>query len=135
VARGIRLSHSPGAAAAYLRANLDLDVRDVLPSIRVPTLVMYRSGVQISPVQQAARYLADRIPGARLVELAGADLPPQWGDQEKLFSELERFLSDVLEGKAAQPALHAFWRRFSSRTSSMPPAAQPSLAIGLGATS
>jgi pimeloyl-ACP methyl ester carboxylesterase len=105
VARMARLSHSPGAAAAYLRANLDLDVRDILPSIRVPTLIMYRAGAVGDPFHapQHARYLAERIPGARLVELPGADLSPSWGDQEKLFSELERFLSDVLEGKAAQP--------------------------------
>jgi pimeloyl-ACP methyl ester carboxylesterase len=102
-ARMSRLSHSPGAAAAYLRASLDLDVRDVLPSIRVPSLVMYRAGVETTPTQQSARYLAERIPGARLVELPGADFPPMWGDQERLISELERFLDDVLEGKAAQP--------------------------------
>jgi class 3 adenylate cyclase len=102
-ARMSRLSHSPGAAAAYVRANLDLDVRDVLPSIRVPTLVMYRAGlVEPFPAPQQARYLAERIPGAQLVELPGADLPPMWGDQERLFSELERFLSDVFEGRAAQ---------------------------------
>ena len=75
-ARIARLSHSPGTAAAYVRANLDVDVRDVLPSIRVPTLVMYRVGVRNA--QPNARYLAERIPAARLVELPGSDIPPDW---------------------------------------------------------
>jgi class 3 adenylate cyclase len=99
-ARIARLSHSPSTAAAYLRANLDVDVRDVLPSIRVPTLVMYRSGVENA--QLSARYLAEHIPAARLVELPGSDLPPDWGDQKRLFVELERFLRDVLEGKVGK---------------------------------
>jgi class 3 adenylate cyclase len=65
---------------------------------------MYRAGVEtLQQTQQSARYLAERIPGAQLVELPGADFPPMWGDQERLFSELERFLDDVLVGKAAQP--------------------------------
>jgi len=102
--RVARLSHSPGAAIAYMRANLDVDVRDVLPLIRVPTLVMYRSDLKTVPVRPSARYLAEHIPGARLVELPGSDLPAPWGDQERLFSRLESFLRDVLEGKVGQPA-------------------------------
>src|SRR5262245_50126602 len=66
IARRARLSHSPAAVAAYMLPNLDLDVRDVLPSIRVPTLVMYRPAPQF-PREQAARYLAEHIPAARLV--------------------------------------------------------------------
>jgi class 3 adenylate cyclase len=102
-ARIARLSHSPGTAAAYMRANLDVDVRDVLPLIRAPTLVMYRAGVQNA--QLSARYLAERIPAARLVELPGSDLPPDWGDQEPLFAELQRFVGDVVEGKLGEPAV------------------------------
>jgi class 3 adenylate cyclase len=101
-ARLSRLSHSPGAAAAYLRPNLDLDVREVLPAIRVPTLVMYRVGAGYSPAQKNGRYLAEHIPTARLVELPGADLPPAWGDQERLFSELERFLRETEAGRAPE---------------------------------
>jgi class 3 adenylate cyclase len=100
-ARIARLSHSPGAAGEYLRANLDVDIREVLPSIRVPVLVMYRIGVRNAELN--ARYLADRIPRARLVELPGSDLPPDWGDQERFFGELERFLRDVAEGSAEAP--------------------------------
>jgi hypothetical protein len=100
-ARRARLSHSPAAVAAYLLPNLDLDVRDVLPSIRVPTLVMYRATPHI-PREQNARYLAEHIPSARLVELPGAEMPPAWGDQEALFTELERFLSESSEEGARE---------------------------------
>jgi hypothetical protein len=95
-----RMSHSPGTMAAYLRAVLEVDVRDVLPSIRVPTLVMYRD---VRHRQLSARYLADRIQTARLVELPGPDGPPDWGDQEPFFAALEGFLRDVVEGKLGEP--------------------------------
>jgi len=98
MARIARLSHSPGAASAYLQMSIDSDVRDVLPSIRVPTLVMCRTDAELIPALRSGRYLAEHIAGARLVELPGADLPPAWGDQERLFAELERFLGDVLGG-------------------------------------
>src|SRR5262249_2856230 len=91
-ARRARHSHSPAAVAAYLLPTLDLDVRDVLPSIRVPTLVMYRSVPPI-PLEQSARYLAEHITAARLAELPGVDFAPSRGDQEALFRELESFLS------------------------------------------
>ena len=100
-ARLFRLSVSPGAAAAYIRMNIDVDVCDLLPSIRVPTLVMHRKdggGWDI----RSGRYLADHIPGARFVELPGADFTPALGDQETLFAELERFLADVVAGKHAE---------------------------------
>ena len=100
-ARRARLSHSPAAVAAYLLPNLDLDVRDVLPSIRVPTLVMYRAAPQF-PREQNARYLAEHIPSARLVKLPGAEIAPAEGDQEALFAELERFLSESAEEGARE---------------------------------
>jgi class 3 adenylate cyclase/pimeloyl-ACP methyl ester carboxylesterase len=100
-ARIARLSHSPGTAAAYLQANVDVDIREVLPSIRLPTLVMYRAGVKNA--QPNARYLADRIPTARLVELPGSDMPPDWGDQEPFFAVLEGFFHDLVEGNLGQP--------------------------------
>jgi class 3 adenylate cyclase len=49
---------------------------------------------------RSGRYLAERLPGARFVELPGADFMPYRGDQEQLFAELEHFLADVVEGKA-----------------------------------
>jgi class 3 adenylate cyclase len=102
--RVIRFSVSPGSAAAYLRMNLDVDICDVLPLIRVPTLVMQRTEMKVVDIR-SARYLAEHIPGARLVELPGRDFAPQLGDPDRLFAELESFLDDVLEGEpwAAEP--------------------------------
>jgi class 3 adenylate cyclase len=95
-ARVFRLSVSPSTAVAYLRANLDVDVTDFLPLIRVPTLVLLRTGVP-QLVIQSARATAERIPGARLIELPGASMAPSLGDQEALFAEIERFLKETAE--------------------------------------
>jgi class 3 adenylate cyclase/pimeloyl-ACP methyl ester carboxylesterase len=97
-ARIFRLSVSPSAAGAYVRMNMDVDVCGILPSVRVPTLVMHRrdgGGWNV----QSSRSLANLIPGARLVELPGADFQPQFGDQESLFAELEGFLDRVVRGR------------------------------------
>jgi class 3 adenylate cyclase len=97
-ARVIRLSVSPGSAAAYLRMNLDVDICDVLPLIRVPTLVMQRADIELMDIRNG-RYLAEHIPGARLVELPGRDFAPQIGDTDRLFAELESFQKEVVEGQ------------------------------------
>jgi class 3 adenylate cyclase len=99
--RELRVSVSPGSAAGYIRMNMDVDVCDVLPLIRVPTMVIHRKEECAWDVR-SGRYLAERIAGARFVELPGADFMPHRGDQEQLFAELERFLADVVEGKAAK---------------------------------
>jgi class 3 adenylate cyclase len=101
-ARPIRLSVSPGNMAQYLRLAADIDVRHVLPSVRVPTLVLVRSAAG-DRVARTARYLADRIPTARLVELPGRDLIPLVFDREGLFAEFEKFLEEVREGVAEEP--------------------------------
>ena len=100
-ARIFRLSVSPGAAAAYIRMNIDVDVCDLLPLIRVPTLILHRKDVGAWDIR-SGRYLADHIPGSRFVELPGADFLPAYGEQELLFDELERFLADVAAGKHAE---------------------------------
>jgi class 3 adenylate cyclase len=94
--RVMRFSVSPGAAAAYLRVNLDVDIRDVLPLIRVPTLVLQRTEIEGVDVREG-RYLADHIPGARLVELPGRDFAPQLGDTDRIVSELRGFLASADE--------------------------------------
>jgi class 3 adenylate cyclase/pimeloyl-ACP methyl ester carboxylesterase len=96
--RLLRFSVSPGSAAAYVRMNLDVDVCHVLPSIRVPTLVLHRTGLRSWDIR-SGHYLADEIVGPRLVELPGADFVPSLGDQEPMFSELDGFLRDVATGK------------------------------------
>jgi class 3 adenylate cyclase len=95
--RIMRLSVSPGAAGEYLRVNLDVDVRDVFPLIRVPTLVVQRTEIPHIDVREG-RYVAEHIPGARLAELPGRDFAPQIGDTERLLEVLDEFLSDVAAG-------------------------------------
>lgn len=93
----LRMSASPGAAVALLRMNIDTDVRPVLPSIHVPTLVLHRSGDRIIHVD-SGRYLADRIAGARFVELPGDDHLPWVGDGDAIVDEIEEFTTGVRHG-------------------------------------
>jgi len=90
----LRQSASPGAALALARMNTEIDIRQVLPAIRVPTLVVHRTGDRDIDVG-GARWLAERIPGARYVELPGDDHLPWAGDQEALLGEIEEFLTGV----------------------------------------
>jgi class 3 adenylate cyclase len=93
--RVFRLSVSPGAAVAYQRATIDVDVRDVLPLVRAPTLVLQRTG--LDSFARSGRYLVEHIPNARLVELPGRDLAPHFGDEGRLLDELEAFLASIPE--------------------------------------
>jgi pimeloyl-ACP methyl ester carboxylesterase len=93
-ARRLRASASPAAAMALLRMNADIDIRHVLPSIRVPTLILHNSHDRVVS-RDATRYMADLIPGAKLVELDGIDHIP-WGDNsEAILEEIEEFLTGV----------------------------------------
>ncbi len=96
-AKSLRLAASPGAAAAIARMTRDIDVRHVLPAIRVPTLILHRTGGRINRLEHA-RYLAERIPAARLVELAGTDHVPWVGDADALLDEVQEFLTGVRRG-------------------------------------
>ena len=87
-----RAGASPAMARAVLQALIELDVRAVLPSVRVPTLILHRRGDRIAHID-AARYMAESIPGARLVELAGADHLPFVGDVDRILDEVEEFLT------------------------------------------
>jgi len=100
--RVVRHSVSPGALRDYLRMDLDTDVSGVLRSVHTPTLVLQRTEVPALDLR-SGRDLADRIAGARLVELAGRNFAPSIGDQEALFAELERFVDDVRSGKWEAP--------------------------------
>jgi pimeloyl-ACP methyl ester carboxylesterase len=91
-AKSLRLSASPGAALAVLRMTWDTDVRHVLSAIRVPTLVVHRTGDQVIPVEHA-HYLAEHIPNARLVELPGNDHLQWVGDADAILAEVEEFLT------------------------------------------
>jgi len=94
------MSASPGAAAALLDINRELDLRHVLPAIRVPTLVLHAVGDQTIDVRYG-RYLAARIPGARYVELPGADHLPWLADAEAIGAEIERLVAEP--GPAVEP--------------------------------
>ncbi|MGA9159774.1 MAG: adenylate/guanylate cyclase domain-containing protein [Actinomycetota bacterium] len=89
-----RLAASPTSAQAIERIYFEMDVRSLLPTISVPTLVLNRTGDAIEPVE-AGKLIASEIPGARFVELAGSDHHAWAGDQEAIVQEIERFLSDV----------------------------------------
>jgi pimeloyl-ACP methyl ester carboxylesterase len=93
----LRLAASPGAALAVMRMNREIDVRPVLPTVRVPTLILHRVADGLTRIEQA-RYMASRIPGARLVELPGIDHIPWVGDQDAILDEVEEFLTGVRHG-------------------------------------
>ncbi len=96
----LRMGASPGAAVALTRMNAEIDIRDVLPSIRVPALVIHRSGDRCLTVDEG-RYLASRIPDATFVELPGDDHLPFVGDQDALFAAIDVFLSQPRQHAAA----------------------------------
>ena len=87
-----RSAASPGMARALIDASDELDVRPILPTIQVPTLVLHRVDELVAPVE-AARYMAAHIPGAKLVELPGNDHIPWVGDRQALVHEIEEFLT------------------------------------------
>ena len=74
--------------------NVDIDIRNVLPTISVPTLVLHRAH---ESWRDGSRFMGEHIPGARVVELPGDDHLPWEGDREALLDEIERFLSGVQE--------------------------------------
>jgi class 3 adenylate cyclase len=93
-ARMLRSAMSPPEAAAAIRALPSIDVRYVLPTISVPTLLLHRVDDRVANVG-ASRYMAKRIPGARLVELEGDDHLPMFGNADALLDEVQAFLTGV----------------------------------------
>ena len=91
-ARYLRLGASPAAVLELVRMNAQIDVRPILPAIRVPTLVLHRTGDRTFPVE-GGRDLAERIPGATFVELAGDDHLPWVGDADAVLGEIEHLLT------------------------------------------
>ena len=79
---------------AVMQMNKEIDVRAILPAVRVPTLVLHREHDRTIRVEQA-RYLARHIPGSKLVELTGADHAPWVDDTDALVDEVEEFLTGV----------------------------------------
>ncbi len=83
---------SPGAAARALRAQALTDIRDVLPTIQVPVLVLHRGGGDMFPSAQS-KYVADRIPGATFLELPGDDWEISAGDVIRPMEEVQTFVT------------------------------------------
>jgi class 3 adenylate cyclase len=92
VSRYQRATASPGTIGPMVRMVLDTDVRAVLPAIRVPTLVLHRADDAYVRADHG-RYLADHIPGARYVELPGADHTPELGDADAIVAQMQSFLT------------------------------------------
>ncbi len=93
-ARFERLAMSPRPFTALAAAAFQRDLRGVLPTIRVPTLVVHRVGDRVFQVGHG-RYLAEHIPGAKYVELPGEDHVFHVGDTEAMLGEIEEFLTGV----------------------------------------
>ena len=91
-AKFVRMSASASAAAALQVMNLEIDVRHVLPSIRVPTLILHAKNDRAIPVG-AGRYMADRIPNAQFVEIDAIDHLPFYEKPDEFLSHIERFLT------------------------------------------
>jgi pimeloyl-ACP methyl ester carboxylesterase len=91
-ARMERLSSGPGNAQAYYRVYSRIDLRSILPSIRVPTLVLQRDA-DVFRDPRHSQYLADHIPDARLVWLTGVDHLPYVGDADAILEETQEFLT------------------------------------------
>jgi len=90
----LRMGASPGAAVALTKMNAEIDVRNVLPSVRVPSLVIHRKGDTCLKVEEG-RYVASLIQGCKYVELPGIDHLPFVGNQDEILEEVESFLTGV----------------------------------------
>jgi class 3 adenylate cyclase len=92
----LRFGASPGALEALHRMNKEIDVRHVLPAVRVPTLILHGSADAIVPVE-VARYMASRITTARVVEIPGVGHLAFGKPADLIAAEIERFAKDVWE--------------------------------------
>ena len=95
--RYLRASASPAAAATLARMNMEIDVRHVLPAVRVPVLLLHSVHDQSIDVA-ASRYMAERIPEAKLIELNGLDHVPWGDDRDAIVDEIEEFLTGSRHG-------------------------------------
>lgn len=98
-----RAAASPGMARALIAALDRTDVSDVLPQVRVPTLVLHRRG-DMFPVERA-RWMADQVADGRFVELEGADHLPFYGDTGSILGEVEEFVTGARSSRTPDRAL------------------------------
>jgi pimeloyl-ACP methyl ester carboxylesterase len=103
-ARYFRLAASPSLARALMRHNFAVDIRPLLPTISVPTLVLQRTDETLVSVEWG-RYTAKKIPGARLVELPGTDHYIWEQNADAIADEIEEFLTGVRRGREIERSL------------------------------
>jgi class 3 adenylate cyclase len=89
-----RYAASPAMASKLIEMNLRADIREILPTIRVPTLVIHRRDSKVVP-PELGRHVADAIPGAKFVEIPGEDSLPSTQYSDEWFEEVEEFLTGV----------------------------------------
>lgn len=92
--RYLQYGASPGAAVALITMNAEIDVRHVLPAVRVPSLVLHRCGDRATDVEHG-RYLGRQIPDARYVEMEGDDHLPMFGDTGRIVREVHQFIAGL----------------------------------------
>jgi pimeloyl-ACP methyl ester carboxylesterase/class 3 adenylate cyclase len=97
LANYFRMSASPSAALELAKMNAEVDVVPILPAIAVPTLILNRTGDRDTKIEEA-RFIASKIPDAKLVELPGADHIPIFGDQDSLLDEIREFVTGERHG-------------------------------------
>ncbi|HXN91149.1 MAG TPA: alpha/beta fold hydrolase [Candidatus Sulfotelmatobacter sp.] len=100
----MQMSASPGDAEDLLRMNTFIDIRDILPAIRVPTLIIHARGDRVAPIE-AGRYFAEHIPNARLLQLDSDDHWPYFGDADQVIGEVQEFLTGVRSGPTPETML------------------------------
>ena len=101
-AKCLRYGASPAAALAFNEIRYGTDIRSILGSVQAPTLVMWRAaGDWGAGDQQAARFLADRIPGAKYVELPGSEYWPRAGNMDEFLDTVEGFVHSIRAEQAS----------------------------------
>ena len=93
-ARNLRMGASPADGIALYRMNIEIDIRAILPTIKVPTLILHRAGDRLINVANS-RYMAEHIPDAKYVELEGDDHLPWFGDANAALGEIQEFLTGM----------------------------------------
>jgi pimeloyl-ACP methyl ester carboxylesterase/DNA-binding winged helix-turn-helix (wHTH) protein len=120
----LRMGASPGAALALTRMNTEIDARPILAKVRVPSLILHRTGDRCISIEEG-RYVASLVSGSKFVELAGTDHLPFVGDQDSILDEVEEFLigtrHSVEAGRVLMTVLRSrliYPRQVASRTHS-----------------
>jgi class 3 adenylate cyclase/pimeloyl-ACP methyl ester carboxylesterase len=101
-AKHSRSAASPRAVASYMAEMFRSDARSILPAIHVPTLILHRTDYAFVPIEHA-RYLAEQIEGAKLIELPGRDAVPIWEDPDGFLEAVQAFISEVNPRQRSEP--------------------------------